>query len=505
MADTIIKVTGVCKSFPGVQALKDINIDIMRNTVHCIVGENGAGKSTLIKLLTGAERRDEGNITLDGRDYFPKNTKNAMDNGISTLFQELNVVDGLSILDNLTLGEERRRLGIIQPYPHTDKLKELLATFLPGVSLSDKVGKLSIAQKQLLEIIKAVASEAKVIRMDEPTAAITEDEVARLFEIIAGLKRKNVTIIYISHRLSEIFKIGDYITVMRDGRVIDTLRPDEIKSREQLIKMMTGKLIAESYVDSVADYTKKVMEIRSLNNKFLKDISFDLYEGEILGFYGLVGAGKTEIARAVYGVDKCSGGIVIGGKSMRHNSAKEAIKNGVAMLPEERRTQGLCTGLTIKDNIPLMNIASVSNAIKVTSEYKEKEIAKQYIEKLNIKCRSMKQQVAFLSGGNQQKVVFAKCMNAQAKILLLDEPTRGVDVGAKEEIYSIMRECSGQKISIIVFSSELTEILNVCDRIILMREGRICGEFRNSSEFSSDELSAETIMNAITGGEEEGA
>lgn len=505
MNEDIIQVDGVSKYFPGVQALKDINVRIKRNTVHCIVGENGAGKSTLIKLLTGAESIDEGTVTLDGQPYRPKNTKSALGNGISTLFQELNIVDGLTILDNLTLGEEKRKFGIIQKDPAAEaKYRELVASFLPDVQLSKKVGSLSIAQKQLVEIVKAIATESKVIIMDEPTAALSDEEVTRLFKIIEELKEKHTTIIYISHRLSEIFEIGDYVTVMRDGMVVDTLKIEEIESRSQLIKMMTGKLLAEKYMGNEhIDYSKKVLTVEGLSNKILHDIDFELYEGEILGFYGLIGSGKTEIARAIYGADKASGVISVAGEEKDIHSPRDAINDGIAMLPEERRTQGLCTVLSIRDNIPMMNIKSILAAKAVTSTRKENELADYYIDRLRIKCRDAKQQTAFLSGGNQQKVVFAKCMNAQPKILLLDEPTRGVDVGAKEEIYNLMRECSEQKMSIIVFSSDLPEIINICDRIVLMHEGRKKAEIKNSIEFGNDELNADRIMHIINGVEEE--
>ncbi len=505
MNENIIQIKGICKSFSKVQVLRDIDIDIKKNTVHCIVGENGAGKSTLIKLLTGAETIDKGTILLDEQPYRPKNTKHALDNGISTLFQELNIVDGLTILDNLTLGKETSKCGVIQKNSDTRKrYQELLDAFLPDVSLNSKVSSLSIGQKQLVEIVKAVATEAKVIIMDEPTAALSEEEVLRLFNIIAELKKNHTTIIYISHRLAEIFEIGDYVTVMRDGAVVDTLETHKIENRSQLIKMMTGKMVTENYIENAyINREKKQLEIKNLNNHMLHDINFDLYEGEILGFYGLIGSGKTEIARAIYGVDKTKGEILVEGKKKTLHSPKDAIDAGIVMLPEERRTQGLCTVLSIKENIPMMNAKSITSKKFITSKKRENKLAGYYIERLKIKCKDAKQQTAFLSGGNQQKVVFAKCMNAKPKILLLDEPTRGVDVGAKEEIYRLMRECSKQKMSIIVFSSDLPEIIGVCDRMILMREGSMRAVISNSVEFGNDESNTDKIMRIINGVEEE--
>ncbi len=353
----------------------------------------------------------------------------------------------------------------------------------------------SVAKRQIIEIVKAVATDSNIIVMDEPTAALSSEEAKRLFAIIKELKKQQVTIVYISHRLDEVFQIGDFVTVLRDGKVVCTKTVAEIGSRAELIRMMIGKVIVEGYVPSTIDYTVKVLEADRLNSRKLKDVSFALYKGELLGFYGLIGAGKTEIARAIFGADRKTGKIRVFGKEAKMNAAFRAIRNSVALVPEERRTQGLCTSLMLSENIPMMNFKTVA-AGGITSTRREKSLARSFIKRINIACRDENHVVAFLSGGNQQKVVLSKCLNAECQILLLDEPTRGVDVGAKQEIYSIIRELSRQGKSVIVCSSELPEIMNLCDRIILLFEGRIVGELKNDGN-----LDAESIMHTVTGGE----
>jgi len=501
MQDTLLKIQNISKQFPGVTALNDVSFEIKKNTVHCIVGENGAGKSTLIKILTGAETRTNGTIVYNGQDFNPRNTREAMNSGMSVLFQELNVVDQLTVEQNLSLGKEPRSFGFIRKDKASDAVFQVLQSLDPSIRLSDRVSTLSVAQKQVIEIAKAISSESDVIIMDEPTAAITEDEVNRLFTIINHIKKENVTVIYISHRLSEIFEIGDYVTVLRDGQMIGTESiedlsycRDEVESCAELIKMMLGKVVVEHYVPSTIDKTRKVLQLHNVSNAKLKDVSFDLYKGEILGFYGLIGSGKTETANAIYGIDKVEGEIFINGKKISIDKPESAIRAGIAMVPEERRTEGLFTKLSIKENIPLMNIKTISRN-GIFSRKKERLLAKKYIEKVKIVARDEDQNVAKLSGGNQQKVVLSKCLNAESAVLLMDEPTRGIDVGAKEEIHNLIRELSQAGKSVIVFSSELPEILNLCDRIILLYEGRIKEIIENGGEIDS-----ERIMHIVTGG-----
>ncbi len=494
MNDYVLEVKNLTKDFPGVRALDDVSFNIERNTVHCLVGENGAGKSTLIKILTGAFIRTSGTILLNGGDYQVHNPKEAKKAGISTLFQELNVVDQLTVEENLTLGMEDTTLGFLRKSKKIRKMLEVLKSIEPSIDPKQKVGRLSVAKKQIVEIAKAVASEADVIIMDEPTAAISEGEIKRLFNIIRSLKEKNVTVIYISHRLDEIFEIGDNVTVMRDGKHIETKAVSEVKDRCELIKMMIGKTVIESYIPKETKPEDILLEVKSLSNEKLRNISFNVKKGEIVGFYGLVGAGKTELARAIYGADKYNGEILFHGNRLE-KSPDKAIKAGIALVPEERRSQGIFTILTIRQNIPVMNMKKISNKSFVSTS-KEKMVANEFIEKLNIITSSAEKETSKLSGGNQQKVVFSKCLFADTSLLILDEPTRGIDVGAKGEIYSIIRNLSSDGKSIMMFSSELPEIINNCDRIFLLYDGEIKMELENNPD-----IDGEQIIQIVTGGE----
>jgi ribose transport system ATP-binding protein len=345
-----------------------------------------------------------------------------------------------------------------------------------------------------VEIAKAVATEADIIIMDEPTAALSEAEIARLFEIIKGLRERDVTVIYISHRLDEIFEIGDYVTVMRDGRHIDTKLVSEVKDRSELIKMMIGKTVFEQYTPRERDCDDIILEARNVTNHKLRDVSFDVRRGEIVGFYGLVGAGKTELARAIYGTDRYTGTITFNGKPL-HNSPDKVIGAGIALVPEERRSQGLFTILTIRGNVPVMNMKKISRAGFISGA-RERQVTLEYVDKLKIATSSIEKEAAKLSGGNQQKVVLSKCLFADADLLMLDEPTRGIDVGAKSEIYGIIRQLSADGKSILIFSSELPEVINICDTIHLLYEGSLKETIRNGCEIDS-----ENILHVVTGGE----
>jgi ribose transport system ATP-binding protein len=489
----VLEIRGLVKDFASVRAVNDVSFDVKRNTVHCLVGENGAGKSTLIKILTGALGRSSGKIYLNGAEFDARSTREAKLKGISTLFQELNVVDQLTVADNLTLGMEETRLGFIRRTEKVDRIIGVMRSLEPSIDPRQTVGSLSVARKQIVEIAKAVASESDVIIMDEPTAAISENEIARLFAIIKSLREKDVTVIYISHRLDEIFEIADTVTVMRDGRHIATKPISEIEDRAELIRMMIGKTVFESYAPREESCGDAILQVRGLANAKLKDISFDVREGEIVGFYGLLGAGKTELARAIYGADRYRGEILYKGKRLPA-SPDGAIKAGIALVPEERRTQGLFTILTIRGNVPVMNMAKVSRAGFVSAA-KEREATQLFIEKLRIATSGMEKEASKLSGGNQQKVVFAKCLFADADLLLLDEPTRGIDVGAKSEIYGIIRGLAAEGKSIMIFSSELHEIMNVCDTIHLLYDGSLKSTLRNGCDIDS-----EKIIHIVTGG-----
>jgi len=494
MNAVLLEIKNLTKEFPGVRAVDDVSFNINRNTVHCLVGENGAGKSTLIKILTGALARTSGTILLNGREYVAHNPRDAKQKGVSTLFQELNVVDQLTIEENLTLGMEDTWFGFLRRTDKIKKMVEVLATIEPSINPKQRVSELSVAQKQMVEIARAVASESDVIIMDEPTAAISEEEIQRLFKIIKGLKAKNVTVIYISHRLDEIFELGDYVTVLRDGKHIETKPLTEVKDRAELIKLMIGKTVYEQYVARDLTDAADMLVVKNLRNKKLKDISFEVKRGEIVGFYGLVGAGKTELARAVYGADKYSGEIIFKGQKLEQLPDK-VIQAGIAMVPEERRSQGLFTLLTIRSNIPVMNMGKISKMGFINSG-KDMHATLDFINRLAIMTSSPEKEVAKLSGGNQQKVVFSKCLFAEADLLILDEPTRGVDVGAKSEIYKIVRQLSQEGKAIIFCSSELPEILNMCDRIFLLYDGHLRAGLDNSPDIDSEKL-----LHICTGGE----
>lgn len=492
--DNVLEIRDLVKDFPSVRAVNNVSFDIRRNTVHCLVGENGAGKSTLIKILTGALLRSGGRILLNGEEFNPHSTKEAKQRGISTLFQELNVVDQLTVEENLTLGMEETTLGFLRKTDKINAMVSVMNSLEPSIKPRQLVSTLSVAKKQIVEIAKAVATESDIIIMDEPTAAISESEIARLFAIIRALREKNVTVIYISHRLDEIFEIGDSVTVMRDGRHIDTRPVAEVKDRSELIRMMIGKTVFEQYTPKEGECRDVILQVKNLCNHKLTDISFDVHEGEIVGFYGLVGAGKTELARAIYGVDDYKGEVLFKGKKLPPSPDK-AIEAGIALVPEERRSQGLFTILTIRGNVPVMNMKKISRNGFVNSA-EERRVTQDSIQKLRIATSSTEKEASKLSGGNQQKVVFAKCLFADADLLMLDEPTRGIDVGAKSEIYGIIRRLSQEGKSIMIFSSELPEIMNICDTIYLLYDGRLKETLRNGCDVDS-----ERIIHIVTGGE----
>jgi ribose transport system ATP-binding protein len=493
VGDDVLSIRNLTKDFPGLRALDDVSFSVKRNTVHCLVGENGAGKSTLIKILTGALEKSNGTILLNGQPYAARSLREAREKGISTLFQELNSVDQLTVEENLTLGKEDTTLSFLRGSGKLERLKEVLRTVEPGIDPKQLVEDLSVAQKQLVEIAKAVATEADIIIMDEATAAISEGEIERLFKIIRELKEKKVTFIYISHRLDEVFEVGDYVTVLRDGKHIETKAVSDV-DRRQLITMMIGKAVFEEYVPRDVARNSVLLEARHVTNRKLKDISFNVREGEVVGFYGLVGAGKTELARAIFGLDRFSGEILYKGERIQ-STPHRMIQRGVVLVPEERRTQGLFTMLTVRNNISVMNMKKISLSGFI-NDGRDKETAREYIRRLQISTPSPEKEVAQLSGGNQQKVVFSKCLFADSSLMVLDEPTRGIDVGAKVELNKIIRALAQEGKSIILFSSELPEILTMCDRIVLLTGGKIRAEIRNGPDVNSEE-----IVHIVTGGE----
>jgi len=490
----VLSIHGLTKDFPGVRAIDDVSLSIESGTIHCLVGENGAGKSTLIKMLTGALLPTSGTMRLNGSEYKPNNLQDAREAGIATLFQELHVVDELTVSENLTLGMERSRFGFLIKSDLDDRVIRTLKAIEPSIDPSARVSSLSVAQKQIIEIARAASSGANVIIMDEPTAALSEREVERLFGVIRRLRKEAVTVIFISHKLDEILQLGETVTVLRDGKHIATKLLKDIAGRSALIEMMIGRSVFQSYTPSTTVRKEAVLTAKGLTNKLLKDVSFHINRGEIVGFYGLVGAGKTEIARALFGADEVSGSILFKGRKIGR-SPKDTIASGIALVPEERRTQGLFTEFTIRKNIPVMNLHRMSDR-GIFRSLDEQTAAVDYVNQLSIATDSIDKHVKKLSGGNQQKVVLAKCLFSQADLLLLDEPTRGVDVGAKTEIYDIIRSLAGEGKSVAVFSSELEEVLGICDRIFLLYSGSLKSEVINNAD-----VDVSHILNIVTGGE----
>ncbi|MCJ8324213.1 MAG: sugar ABC transporter ATP-binding protein [Rhizobiales bacterium] len=491
----VLSVEGLVKDYPGVRAVDDVSFSIERSTVHCLIGENGAGKSTLIKMLTGALQPTHGTMKVNGSVYQPNNTHEARGHGIATLFQELHVVDELSVLENLTLGMEVSRFGFFIKSDLEDRVIQTLKAIEPSIDPSARVSSLSVAQKQIIEIARAASSGANVIIMDEPTAALSEREVDRLFGVIRRLQETGVTVIYISHKLDEILNLGDTVTVMRDGKHIITKPLSEVSGRAELIELMIGRSAFQTHTPRTKISDEILLKAENLTNDLLKDVSFHIHKGEIVGFYGLVGAGKTEIARALFGADQVAGSISFKGQKVGR-SPKHAIEAGIALVPEERRTQGLFTNLTIRENIPVMNLRNLSD-YGIFRSADEVAAAIEYVDKLSIATDSIEKHTEKLSGGNQQKVVLAKCLFSDADLLLLDEPTRGVDVGAKTEIYDIIKDLADEGNSVAIFSSELEEVLGICDRIFLLYSGSLEEEFINSPD-----VDVSHILNVVTGGHE---
>ena len=491
--ENAIEIRNVGKEFPGVRALKGVSFDIIKNTVHCIVGENGAGKSTLIKILTGAYEKSSGEITLNGKPFSPLKVRDAMSGGISVLYQELNVVDELTVEGNLTLGKEKHKFWFPTKSDDLKSAEEILKSFDESIKLKTLVGSLSVAQKQVVEITRALCAECSVLIMDEPTAALSLGETGKLFNIIEQLKKNGVTIIYITHKLSEIFEIGDFLSVFKDGDMVAT-EPIEGMTGTDLVKMMLGKVVAESYIPSKGDRSDKILEVKNIRTRKLQNISFELYKGEILGFYGLVGAGKSEVSEILYG-HEYEGEVRINSKLANFKGVRGAVKSGLALVPEERREEGIFGLLGIRENIPLMKLTNILKHGLVNRQ-KENQLADRYIKMFSIAARDRNHRLALLSGGNQQKVVISKCLNRESDIILMDEPTRGVDVGAKVEIHNIIRELANQGKSIIVFSSELQEIVNLCDRIVLMYDGAVRKTLHNG-----DDISMDHIMEVVAGKE----
>lgn len=485
----ILSIKDVSKSFPGVKALDNVSIEIARGTVHGIVGENGAGKSTLMKILSGVYTKDTGTIVFDGEKIEHTTPIESLNRGLSIIYQEFNLVNTMSVGENIFLGRFGEMHGMRGTHAEARKLLDSIGCAIDTHRL---VGDLSAAEKQMVEITKALSFNSKLIIMDEPSSSLTSDELRQLFSIIHDLRAKGVSIIYISHKLDEIFELCDIVTVMRDGHVIDT-RPAVELTRADMITKMVGRSIEHEYPERPHCVGETILEVRSIHTHKLHDISFDLKKGEILGLVGLVGAGRTEIVRAICGADKARGHrITFDGKHVRIKKPADAKKLGIGLLPEDRKLQGLVLRFSVQSNIAMASLERISR-FGFVSAVREKEIAERQIRNLDVKTPSAQTPVLSLSGGNQQKCVVGRWLEINPRVLIMDEPTRGIDVGAKYEIYMLMKQVVESGGSIIMISSELPEVLNMSNRVLTICEGRITGEF------NPEEVSAQTIMDSAIG------
>ena len=491
-----LRMENISMEFSGVYVLSDMQLQVEQGSIHALVGENGAGKSTLIKILGGIYKPKTGKIFIDGKDTAINNVQDAQKKGVSIIHQEISLVPSLSIAENVFLGRELSKLGFKSERKMLSMAQDMIDALGIDLSSGTPVSELTIAQQQLVEIIKAVSFNTHILVLDEPTSSLSLKETRRLFEIIRRLQDKGVAIIYISHKMDEIFEISDHITVIRDGRYIDTMATSQTNS-EEVVRKMVGRSIEQFYVRSYNELSKVALRVENLTKRgVFADVNFEVRYGEVLGFAGLVGAGRSEIMHAVFGADKYdSGEILIDGSAVHISCPQQAISLGMSMVPESRKEQGLVLINDVGFNIALANVDRLKGRMFLSCK-KRHALACQYIERMHIKTRSDAQAVFELSGGNQQKVLLGKWLANQPKILILDEPTRGVDVGAKTEIYATINELAAEGMAIILVSSELSEIINMCDNVCVVHEGRITGRL------SREEFSQDKIMHFATGGED---
>ncbi len=477
MGDIIVSMEHISKSFPGVKALEDVNLELRSGEVMALLGENGAGKSTLMKILSGVYTRDSGILHIFGKEYGNFTPKEVQKAGVAIIHQELNMCRHLSVAENMFLGREIIGKVVLNNSEMESEAQKYLDEL--GVSISPKqtVGDLPLAQQQMIEIAKALSIHARVLIMDEPTSSLTSREIAELFRIICKLKEQGCGIIYISHRLEELSYIADRVTIMRDGQYITSGNFKDF-TMDEIIENMVGREIKEKFPRVQCEKGRKIFEVKNLNaGRLVRDINFSLYEGEIVGFAGLVGAGRTETTRAVFGVDpKASGQIYLDGEEVKIRCPADAIKAGIVLAPEDRKKDGLCTKLSIRDNLTLPNLDIVCNKAGIINKKAEEELCNKAINDLSIKTPNVEVDANTLSGGNQQKVVVGKWLVRNSKVVIFDEPTRGIDVGAKVEIYNLMNKLKQQGIAVMFISSEMPEVMGIADRIIVMCDGKITGE-----------------------------
>lgn len=495
MNEVIVSMKNITKIFPGVKALDSVNFELRSGEVMALLGENGAGKSTLMKILSGVYTRDGGTMEIFGKEYGDLTPKQAQQAGVAIIHQELNMCRHLSVAENMFLGRELRGKFSLDNAKMEAEAKRILDDLKINIDPRQTVGDLPVSKQQMVEIAKALSINAKILIMDEPTSALTAREIDDLFRIIRKLKAEGHGIVYISHRLEELAHIVDRVTIMRDGQYITSGNFADM-TMDQIIANMVGREIKEKFPRVECKKGKKVFEVKNLNaGKMVRDISFSVYEGEIVGFAGLMGAGRTETTRAIFGVDpKESGEIYVDGKQVKITCPMDAIKNGVVLVPEDRKKDGLCTKLSIRQNLALPNLDWICNKLGVVSSSKEDRLCEKAVQDLRIKTPNVEIDSGNLSGGNQQKVVVGKWLARDSRVVIFDEPTRGIDVGAKVEIYNLMNQLKKQGIAVMFVSSEMPEVMGIADRIIVMCDGRITGEVMAKETTQSEILTLATTF-----------
>ncbi len=493
MQDYILEVKNLSKYYAGVKALDDVSLSFRRGEVHALAGENGAGKSTLIKAITGAIEPTAGTIFVEGQQYSKLSPIEAIHIGIAAIYQEFTLIPHLTVAENIFFGKEIGKNGFVNKKAMNDAVKKLLDEMGIDLNPAANVCDLGIAYQQIVEIVKAVAADSKILIMDEPTAPLTNKETEMLFGIIQKLRNRGVTIIYISHRMDEIFRVCDRVSVMRDGKYICTDNTADIDVH-RLISQMVGRELGEDYPQRNKPLGDVIMKVENLESEKIHDISFELHKGEILGFGGLVGAGRSETMQAIFGADRVIGGSVeINGKKSVFKNPTQALNSGIGLIPEDRKHQGVLLGLSVRQNVTFSSLKQAMTGCFVSNK-KDIAIANEYTNKLRIKTPSVNQLVKNLSGGNQQKVVLAKALATKCDVIIFDEPTRGIDVGAKQEIYNLMRQLVDEEgKSVIMVSSEMPELIGMSDRILVMRHGRIAGEIQR------EDYSQELILEYASG------
>ena len=489
--DIILSMNGITKEFPGVKALDNVTIQVQRGTIHGLVGENGAGKSTLIKVLAGIYQPDAGEVVLNGQTQHFATPIEARRAGISVVHQEIKLAEPLSVAENMFLGNIMMKGKLVDWAGMRARAREIVDDLGMDIDVNAQVSSLTVAKKQIVEIMHAINTNSQVLVMDEPSAVLTDRELEVMFRIVKQLREKGITIIYISHRLDEVFDLCDNVSILRDGQHIATLPTAEV-TRKDLITMMVGREMGQEYPKEPGKIGDTILKVEHLTRGILKDISFEVKSGEVFGISGLVGAGRTELARAILGIDKLeSGEVYVRGKAVHYHSFSDAIHDGLCLIPEDRKLQGLVQIMSVEKNITLVNMKRIIKG-GVLSSSLETELSSDYAKKLRVSTPSMGTEVQYLSGGNQQKVVVAKWLFQESEILFLDEPTRGIDVGAKAEIYRLINQMVQEGRTVIMISSEMPELLGMCDRIMVMHEGHKKGELTQA------EATQEKIMALCT-------